>query len=187
MSDSDISNVPMTDDTTKTDDPTRTPDHVNGSGGENDLVSLEQTTIQRDEDGEIVPRREYVEELGGDAIAKPMTGALRERYIENKLNEGEDVTDRDLANIFNRCVVAPDLTNHPECPDDQVTEEFVKNGMTGAMQDAYFILVLRASGEEALADQIRATSRGELPTQVLQVIRENPEALEQFMDENDSE
>lgn len=186
MSDSDFSNVPTTEDTTD-DQHSRTPDHVNGSGGENNLASLEATTIQRDEDGEIIPRREYVEELGGDGIAKPMTGALRERYIENKLDEGEDITDRDLANIFNRCVVAPDLTNHPQCPDDGVTEQFVSNEMTGAMQDAYFILVLLASDEDSYAERIRATSRGELPTEVLQVVRENPEALEKFMDENSDE
>ena len=185
MSDSDFSNVPETEDTTE--QHRRTPDHVNGSGGENDLVSLEQTTIQRDETGEIIPRREYVEELGGDGLAKPMTNALSSRYIDGKLNEGEDLTDRDLANIFDRCVVSPDLTEHPQCPNDGVTEEFVAEQMTGAMEDAYFILVLKASGEDALVDRIRATSRGELPPEVRQMLQENPEALREFMPEEDED
>ncbi|WP_254535238.1 hypothetical protein [Halomarina litorea] len=193
MSNSDFSNVPESTDTganverQQRDEAAQTPDHINGSGGDNDLVSLEQTTIQRDEDGEIIPRREYVEELGGDGIARPLTGALRSRYIEGKLEAGEDLTDRDLANIFDRCVVAPDLTTHPQCPSEGVTESFVSDQMTGAMQDAYFILVLLASDEDAVVERIRATSRGDLPPEAMQLLEANPEAVVQFAEQADED
>jgi hypothetical protein len=59
----------------------------------------------------------------------------------------DEVTDAELAELFDRNLIAPDLTGHPKCPDQGVTETFVREEMSQYFQDACYIAVLLASDE----------------------------------------
>lgn len=122
------------------------------------IVSLEDTTIQRDtETGELLPRKNYVDELGGETVSKPLTRDERKEYVEDLLDEDEDkeeLSDAELAELFDRKVVKPDLTQHHLC-GDHVTEKFVKEGLTKTQEDGFFIGILLASDENDLVRLIR--------------------------------
>lgn len=161
-----------------------TPQYVSGSGGDHDLIDRDQQRIQRDENGEIIPRREYVEELGGDAIAKPLPRSARERYIEETLGQGEDVTDAMLAELFDEYLVVPDLTTWEGCPNDRVTEEFVTEGLTQAEEDAFFFAILLASGDHDLVDRLRSNRRGGLSENEIALLDQlGPERMQELMEE----
>jgi hypothetical protein len=164
------------------------PRHVDGSGGDADLASVEQTTIQRDAQGRARPRREYVEELDADVLARPLPSADREKYIGETLGQGEDITDQMLAELFDEYVVYPDLTDHSECPDDQVTEQFVGESLTSTTEDAYFFAILLASDEQDLVERLRANRRGELSDGEAKLMDQlGPERMQELFDEADED
>lgn len=134
------------------------PDYEDGDG--DDVVSLEESTIQRDPStGELQPQKNYVEELRGDVVSKPITRDERERYVEPLLEADADddepaLSDADLAELFDRKVVKPDLSAHELCGDN-VTEKFVADGLTKTQEDGYFIAILLASDEYDLVRMMR--------------------------------
>lgn len=123
-----------------------------------DVVSIDQTTLQRDsESGELLPQKVWVDEFGGDIIARPLTRDERKRYIEDLLDEDhekEELSDSELAELFDRKVVEPDLTDH-RLNGETVTTDFVRDGLNQTQEDGYFIAVLLASDEDRLVRYIR--------------------------------
>lgn len=128
------------------------------------IVSIEDTTVHRDEDGNLLPRRQPVDELGGDIVAKPLLDTARERFVEDLQDadtDKEELSNADLAELFDTHIVEPDMTQHELC-GDRVTERFVREGMTQKMQDAYYIGILLASDEYEMVARMRRVERGEL-------------------------
>lgn len=128
--------------------------------GEDDegFVEFDEVTFSRGEQGELQPETEYVEELGGKAKARPATKGHRDNYIEpfaDPDGEKDTLTNADLAFLFDSRLEKPDLTNHPRCPDDEVTPEFVEEDMPQSMQDGCFIAILLASKEYDLVRLMR--------------------------------
>ena len=172
------------------DDPqeAQTPRHVDGSGGDAPLASEETRIIQRDETGEIIPRREYVAETDEDALAKPLPGSARERYIEETLAQGEDITDAMLAEMFTDYLVVPDLTTWADCPDDHVSEDFIQDGLSQAEEDGYFFAILLASGDTDLVERLRANRRGGMSEDEVRLLDQlGPERMQELMAEVDVE
>lgn len=128
------------------------------------LLDLEDTTLQRGDDGEIKPQEVYVDELGGKVMARSMDRNERQKYIEDLMDEDsdrEELSDAELADLFERKIVAPDLTEHPLCEDGKVTEVFVREGLNSAQEDGFFIAILMASGERDLVRLMRGQYRDE--------------------------
>lgn len=123
-----------------------------------DVVSIDETTLQRDsESGELLPRKVYVEEFGGDIVARPLTRDERQRYIEDLLDEETDkdeLSDSELAELFDRKIVEPDLTEH-RLNGETVTTDFVREGLNRTQEDGYFIAILLASDETRLVRYTR--------------------------------
>jgi hypothetical protein len=132
---------------------------------DDDIASLEATTVHRDEDGNILPRKQFVEELNAYIVAKPLLDTARERFLEEVQDpdsEKEQLTDADLAELFDTHLVAPDFTQHELCESGRITERFVREGMTEANQDAYYIGILLASDEYEYVARLRRVERGTL-------------------------
>lgn len=125
---------------------------------DDDVVSIESTTLQRDPDtGDLIPRKEYVDELGGDVVARPMTRQEQKRYVEevaSEEKEKEENSDKDLAKLFDRKIVEPDLTQHRLCGEN-VTEKFVREGLNKTQENGYFIAILLASDAHDMVRRIR--------------------------------
>lgn len=125
---------------------------------DNDVVSLDETTLQRDsETGDLIPEKNWVDELDGNVVARPLTRDERQRYIEDLLDEDsnkDELSDSELAELFDRKIVSPDLTNH-RLNGDKVTTEFIREGLNQAQENGYFIAILLASDEETLVRRLR--------------------------------
>lgn len=121
------------------------------------LVDLETTTLQRDDDGELLPVRTFVQELGGDVVAKPLERDERERFVEDLIGDSgkDELTDAELAELFDSKIVAPDLSEHRLCEEGRVTERFVRKGLNQNQEDGYYIAVLLASDEDELVRRLR--------------------------------
>lgn len=144
--------------------PTTTNPEYEDYGDDDDIASVEATTIQRGSDGEILPRREFVEELDADVVAKPLIDDARDRFLESVADpetDKEELSNAELAELLDTHLVAPDLTEHPLCENNRVTERFVREGMTDSMQDAYYIGVLLASDEHEYVRRMRRLERGQ--------------------------
>lgn len=123
---------------------------------DDDVVKLDDTTLQR-VDGELQPQKVYVEELGGKVVTRPLTRDERQRYIEDLLDEDTDkdeLSDSELAELFDRKIVEPDLTEH-RLNGETVTTDFVREGLNQTHEDGYFIAILLASEEDRLVRYIR--------------------------------
>lgn len=144
----------MTQNTHSSDAQTQTEEYAD----DEDFVSIDETTLQRDPDtGQLEPEEVYVEELGGPTLARPMKRDEREQYIDDvadEESEKEEVTDKELAELFDRKLVKPDLSEHEMC-DGRVTEKFVREGLTKNQEDGFYIAVLLASGETDVVRMIR--------------------------------
>jgi len=160
MSDDSISNVasPATGSDDPDPEPAASSEYQDSDDG---LATLEDHTLQRDETGGLQPQRiREIQELGGaDVIAKPLTRQERRQYIEELVDDStdkEEITDAELAELFDTKIVRPDLAQHDLCqPEGHVTERFVREGLTGKQEDGYYIAVLRASGEDDMVRQMR--------------------------------
>lgn len=134
-------------------------------------VALDEITLDRDpETGELEPKAVDVEEIGkeGETVrALPLNKAARRKYLK-PLREGEDVGDELLARMFDDHLVEPDLTEHPRCPDDGVSERFIREDLDPAAEDGLFIAILEASGERELVELLRKVNRGELTEEDLE-------------------
>jgi len=126
------------------------------SEDEDEIVSLADTTLQR-RGGELVAERVYVEELDGSVKAKPMVRDERKYYVE-EINDPEvdrdEISDGELADLFDEKIKQPDLTEHELC-DDSVTEEFVSEGLTSTGEEGYYIAILLVSGEDDMVRRMR--------------------------------
>ncbi|WP_394743304.1 hypothetical protein [Natronococcus roseus] len=123
---------------------------------DDDLVSLDETTLRRDEEGNLLPERMYVEELGGEAVARPLERDERKRFVEDLFSGDKDeLTSAELAELFDKKIVAPDLGGHPLSEDGRVTERFVEEGLSQAKEDGFYIAVLLASDEHDIVRRIR--------------------------------
>lgn len=133
------------------------------------FASGDALTFQRDEEGDLVPNEVFVEELeqmghAPYALAKPFHGDQRQRYLEDPADPDSDVeelTDADLAELFERNLIRPDLHESPAC-EGRITERFVSEELPEPAQDACFIAVLLASGEHEYVRRMRRLQRGEL-------------------------
>jgi len=124
------------------------PETADDTGDE--FISVDEVTFSRDDDGNLLAEDVFVEELDGMARSRPLMKEQRERIVEPFIDpEGhkDEITDADLADLFNSRLEKPDLTEHPHCPDSRVTERFVEDHMPQSMQDGCFIAVLLASKE----------------------------------------
>ena len=156
--DSDVSNVANPASTDDADPPTETAseDYVD-TDADDGLATLEDHTLQRDPSGDLKPQRvtDIPELDGADVIAKPLTRQERKQYIQDLVEGSKDeITDAELAELFDRKIVAPDLSEHPLC-NGQVTERFVQDGLLGKQEDGYYIAILRASGEDEMVRRMR--------------------------------
>lgn len=132
------------------------------------MVSLADTTLQR-RNGDLVAETIEVEELDGSVRVKPMTRDERKFYVEevNDPDSGrEEITDEELADLFDEKVVEPDLGEHELCPDGEVTERFVREGLSSKGEEGFYIAILLATGEE---DMVR-TMRGEFDDREMELM-----------------
>lgn len=128
------------------------------------FLDLEDTTLQRDDSGDIKPQEVYVDELGGKVLARSLDRNERRMYVEELLDEDEDreeLADSELAELFEKKIVEPDLTDHPLCENGRVTERFVTEGLNSAQEDGFFLAILLASGERDLVRIMRGQYRDE--------------------------
>lgn len=124
---------------------------------DDDVVSIEETTLQRDSDGDLRPQKMWVDELDGNVVSRPLTRDERKRYIEDLLDEDTDkdeLSDSELAELFDRKIVKPDLTKHP-LNGQKITTEFVREGLNQPQEDGYFIAILLASDDDKLVRRMR--------------------------------
>lgn len=113
-----------------------------------DFASFEDVTFKRDEQGELVPEDNYVEEIEAWTKALPMTDQQRS-HVQDFFQD-EDVTelsDAWLADLFESRLVKPDLTEHSQCEDGRVTERFIAENMSEYNQMALLYGILMASDE----------------------------------------
>lgn len=135
---------------------------------DDDVVSLNETTLQRDSDGALRPQKNWVKELDGNVVARPLTRDERKRYIEDLVDEETDkdeLSDSELAELFDRKIVKPDLTAH-RLNGDKVTTEFVREGLNQTQENGYFNAILLASGE----DKLVRMNRGEYTEQEIRMV-----------------
>lgn len=136
---------------------------------DDDVVSLGEATLQRDDEGRLMPSKEYVREMDGYVLARPLTRDERKRFVTDLVEgEKEELSDAELAELFDLKVVNPDLTQHPLCEDGHVTERFVREGLNQSQENGLFIAVLLASGEDDMVRRIR----GEFNETELELVKE---------------
>lgn len=136
---------------------------------DDDVVSLGEATLQRDSEGKLMPSKEYVREMNGHVLARPLTRDERKRFVTDLLEgEKDELSDADLAELFDLKIVDPDLSDHPLCEDGRVTERFVREGLNQSQEDGLFIAVLLASGEDDMVRRIR----GEFNETELELVKE---------------
>lgn len=153
-------------DTTTTTSETQNPTYAET---DDDVVSLGEATLQRDSEGKLMPSKEYVREMNGNVLARPLTRDERQRFVTDLLEgEKDELSDAELAELFDLKVVDPDLSEHPLCEDGRVTERFVREGLNQSQEDGLFIAVLLASGEDDMVRRIR----GEFNETELELVKE---------------
>lgn len=120
---------------------------------DDDVVSLDETTLQRDsETGELRPQKIWVDELDGNVVARPLTRDERQRYIEDLLDDETDkdeLKDSELAELFDRKIVEPDLLDH-RLNGETITTDFVREGLNQTQENGLFNAILLASDEHRL-------------------------------------
>lgn len=118
--------------------------------GDDDFVSFDDVTYTRDDTGELAAEDVFVEELDGMARSRPLMKNQKQRTVNPFIDPDgpkDELTDADLAELFDSRLEKPDLTEHPACEDSRVTERFVGENMPDSMQDGCFIAILLASKE----------------------------------------
>ncbi len=135
---------------------------------DDDVVSLDETTLQRDSDGDLRPQKVWVKELDGNVVARPLTRDERQRHIEELVDDEtdkEELTDSELAELFDRKIVDPDLKGH-RLNGETVTTDFVSKGLNQTQENGYFNAILLASGE----DKLVRMNRGEYTEQEIRMV-----------------
>lgn len=155
---------------------------------EGQYASWQDVTRQRDEEGNLLPRDVYVEEFDSlnidppYALAIPFHGDQRQRYLVDPSDpdvDKEEVTDAELAELFDKNLVEPDLTEHPACRGGRVTEQLVAEEIDQPMQDACFVAVMLASNEYEYVRRMRRLERGELTDAEIKMALEERERREE--------
>lgn len=121
-----------------------------------DKVSLDDISLKRDSNGDLVPVTVYVEELGGEITARPMTKSARQRYLAPLADEEDagELSNEMLAGLFSEHIVEPDMNG--------VDAEFIENNLNPSAEHGLFFGVLLASGEEEVVEEFRKALNGEL-------------------------
>lgn len=131
------------------------PEYADADDGE--FVSFEEVTYQRDSQGNLKAEDVHVRELDGMARAVPMNKSQREMIsnLQDPDSDRDELTDAELAELFDRNLKKPDLTQHPRASGGRVTEGFVSNEMPQTMQDGCFMAILLASKEYDMVRLLR--------------------------------
>lgn len=128
-----------------------------GADEDSELIQPEDEGYSRDpQTGELQPEIVFVEQLGGKIKIIPPTSDEEERWLDPiRGGDGEGVlTDAMLAEIMNLKVVAPDVTKREDCPDHEVTEQWVRNHMAKPRQKGYVAGLARAAHDEDLYERL---------------------------------
>ncbi|MFD1515116.1 hypothetical protein [Halomarina rubra] len=121
------------------------------------MVSVDDVIVSRDGDGNVLPEKVYVEELGGHIKARRLTKSARDEYIMPLLS-GEDITDGMLADLYETHLVEPDLTND----EGEVTAAFVSEQLDPSMEDGLLYGILLVSDLDEIVDRLRRYPRGDI-------------------------
>ncbi|MWG34819.1 hypothetical protein [Halomarina oriensis] len=121
------------------------------------MVSVADVTVSRDQEGNVLPEKQYVEELDGYVKARRLTKNAREQWIMPLLS-GEDISDAQLADLYESHLVEPDLTND----EGEVTERLVAEELDPAMEDGLLYGILLVSDLDEIVDRLRRYPRGDI-------------------------
>jgi hypothetical protein len=119
------------------------PDYVN----DDDFADPEEAVFGRDSSGQLKAQKCYVDELDAHTLARPLKKPQREMIeaLQDPDSDRDELSDAELAELFDDRLERPDLTTVAECQGDRVTERFVADEMSPEKQEGYLIGILLAS------------------------------------------
>ena len=119
------------------------PDYVD----DDDFADPEEAVFGRDSSGQLKAQKCYVDELDAHTLARPLKKPQREMIEElaDSDSDREELSDAELAELFDDRLERPDLTTVDECQGSRVTERFVADEMSPEKQTGYLIGILLAS------------------------------------------
>ena len=119
----------------------------------NDTLSLDDITVERGDDGELLAKEVYVEELDAHVKARPMTNGAQNRYL-GAVGEDGELSNEDLAGLFSDHIVKPDLSD--------IDAAFIENDMKPGTEEGLLFAVLLASDMDDGVEQMRDAREAEL-------------------------
>jgi hypothetical protein len=125
------------------------------------LITADEEGLPRDADGNIKAEAVDVAKLGGTIITEPILPDEHSRIVDPFLTDPEKgrITNAEMADLLDAHLVVPDLTKRPTCPDDHVSEAFVREDLSEDRQLGYLIGMCEVGRQYESAKRLR----GEVP------------------------
>lgn len=119
-------------------------------------ATVDDLTVTRDSEGTLVAQEADLGDIT-DEDGNPKTGRLfplvygdTVEYFDDGDDEGvEDLGADMVADILDTKLAAPDLTDHPRCPDSHVSEQFVREELPPLVPRSILMALFEVSGMKA--------------------------------------
>lgn len=118
-------------------------------------ATVSDLTVQRNSRGDLVPNTGTLDDLTDDegepleAEVKPLVYGDTTEYFDD--DEVENLGAGVVAELLDEKLVEPDLTESEHCPDDHVSEEFVRENLPPLVPRSFLMCLFEESG---MADEI---------------------------------